>query len=178
MPEKCQRIYFHDKVPAMHSARDSGCAIGTEPEPLRTVRFVLLVTLLLSFSGTLVELLLLGHTEDPLQWIPVALLAAALANSIAAAISGRRGSLLSFRGLMVLFALSGLAGVVLHLRGNIALQLELNPNLTGWEVFRKAITKGAPALAPGAMLQLGLVGLAWTYRHPALSENASTNSED
>ena len=162
----------------MHSARDSRRAVSNDPEPLRTVRLVLLVTLLLGLSGTLVELLLLGHTEDPLQWIPVVLLAAALANSIAAAISQRRISLLSFRGLMVLFALSGLAGVLLHLRGNIAFQLELNPDLTGWELFRKAITKGAPALAPGAMLQLGLVGLAWTYRHPAFSENASTNRED
>jgi len=178
LAENCQRIYFHDKAPAMHSARDSRRPIGTEPEPLRTVRFVLLLTLLLGLSGTLVELLLLGHTEDPLQWIPVALLAAALANSIAAAITQRRGSLLSFRGLMTLFALSGLAGVWLHLRANIAFQLELNPNLTGWELFRKAITKGAPALAPGAMLQLGLVGLAWTYRHPALSEKATTKRED
>jgi hypothetical protein len=40
--------------------------------------------------------------------------------------------------------------------------------LAGWELFKEAMTGATPALAPGAMVQLGLIGLAWSYRHPAL----------
>jgi hypothetical protein len=152
--------------------------LQNEEEPLRSVRLFLMVTLLVGLPGTLVELLLLGHTEDPLQWIPVLLLGGTIATLVACIFSPRKGVLNAFRLFMVLLVLSSGVGVVLHFRGNIALQLELNPNLAGWELFWKAITKGAPALAPGAMLQLGLVGLAWTYRHPAMATNAAKKGED
>ena len=35
-----------------------------------------------------------------------------------------------------------------------------------WQAIRG---KTPPLLAPGALMQLGLVGLAYTYKHPALS---------
>jgi hypothetical protein len=41
--------------------------------------------------------------------------------------------------------------------------------LAGWQLFWQAIrSKTPPALAPGVMIQLGLIGLAYTYRDPAL----------
>jgi hypothetical protein len=41
--------------------------------------------------------------------------------------------------------------------------------LSGLALYQKAIlAKSPPALAPGAMIQLGLIGLAYTFRHPAL----------
>jgi hypothetical protein len=76
---------------------------------------------------------------------------------------------------MVLFIVSGLAGFVLHYQGNREFQLEVNPSLDGLELFLKVIrAKAPPALAPGAMIHLGLLGLAYTYRHPALAGPAST----
>jgi hypothetical protein len=44
-------------------------------------------------------------------------------------------------------------------------QLEMDPSLQGVNLYRKAIlAKTPPALAPGAMIQLGLIGLAYTFR--------------
>jgi hypothetical protein len=44
----------------------------------------------------------------------------------------------------------------------------MHPELTGLSLMREAL-KGQmpPVLAPGIMVQLGVLGLAWTWRHPA-----------
>jgi hypothetical protein len=60
-------------------------------------------------------------------------------------------------------------GTYLHFQVNMEFQLEMDPALSGLALYRKAIlAKTPPALAPGAMIQLGLIGLAYTFRHPAL----------
>jgi hypothetical protein len=35
-------------------------------------------------------------------------------------------------------------------------------------LFREALSGATPALAPGTMVQFGLLGLLYTYRHPRL----------
>ena len=56
---------------------------------------------------------------------------------------------------------------MLHFQVNMEFQLEMDPSLKGLDLYRKAIlAKAPPALAPGAMIQLGLVGLAYTFRGP------------
>jgi hypothetical protein len=71
---------------------------------------------------------------------------------------------------MIAFVASGLAGVYFHFQGSAEFKLEGNPSLRGWALFWEAIRgKTPPLLAPGAMIQLGLIGLAYTYKHPALS---------
>jgi hypothetical protein len=76
---------------------------------------------------------------------------------------------------MVLFVISGGVGMLLHYQATTEFQLEMDPALTGWALFRKAIVaKAPPALAPGAMTQLGLIGLAYTFRHPALGARRTT----
>jgi hypothetical protein len=58
----------------------------------------------------------------------------------------------------------------LHFEVNMEFQREMDPALAGMALFQKAIlAKSPPALAPGAMIQLGLIGLAYTFRHPALA---------
>lgn len=130
---------------------------------------MLLATFLLGVVGTGVELLLIGHTEDVRQLIPLALLAAA------AAVLGWHGvaprssvSVQTFRGVMGLFLAAGALGLFLHYRGNVEFELEMSPGLAGLALVREALTGATPALAPGAMALLGLIGLAWTYDHPAL----------
>lgn len=135
------------------------------PSVLRTF---LLVTLLVSLTGTLAELLLLEHFEDAWQWAPIALVAAALVTLGWHAFERGPVSLNVLRGLMVLCVASGVLGVLLHYKGNVEFELEMYPDLSGWKLFKEAMMGATPALAPGAMLQLGLVGLAWTFRHPAL----------
>ena len=57
---------------------------------------------------------------------------------------------------------SGLAGVILHYRGNEAFELEMYPTLSGAALVFETITGATPVLAPGSMALLGLVGLAAT----------------
>ena len=57
----------------------------------------------------------------------------------------------------------------LHLRASIEFQREIQPSLSTMALAMKAVrAKAPPALAPGALVQLGLLGLIYTFRHPSL----------
>jgi hypothetical protein len=63
-----------------------------------------------------------------------------------------------------------LAGVYLHYLGNREFQLELDPSLSGLSLLGKVLhAKAPPALAPGHMSLMGLLGLAATYRQASES---------
>jgi hypothetical protein len=54
--------------------------------------------------------------------------------------------------------------VVAHFHGSAEFQLELNPSMSTWELVEKIVrAKAPPLLAPGMMLQMGLLGLAYVY---------------
>ena len=141
-----------------------------------TLRTLLLVTLVVSLAGTLAELLLLEHFEDAWQWAPIALLGAALVTLGWHALERGPMSLNVLRGLMVLCVASGAVGLLLHYRGNVEFELEMYPDLSGWKLFKDSMMGATPALAPGAMVQIGLVGLAWTFRHPAFISQKEAQS--
>ena len=146
-----------------------------DKNPITGVRRILLALLFLGLLGTGSDLLLLSHYEDPWQLIPLGLIAIGLIVITWHALSRGRASIRVLQGAMVLFIMSGLAGFVFHYQGNREFQLEVNPSLGGLELFLKVIrAKAPPALAPGAMIHLGLLGLAYSYRHPALAGPAST----
>ena len=135
-----------------------------------SARRILLAILLLGVTGVIAELLLMGHVEDVDQLIPVALGVATVVMSAVVAVRPAGRSVRLFQLLMALMILSGILGAWLHFQVNMEFQLEMDASLTGWNLFRKAIlAKSPPALAPGAMIQLGLIGLAYTFRHPALA---------
>jgi hypothetical protein len=70
------------------------------------------------------------------------------------------------QGIMGLFLMAGAAGIALHYQSSIEFKLETNASLSGWALFWAAMSaKTPPALAPGAMIQLGLLGLVYTYQH-------------
>ena len=76
---------------------------------------------------------------------------------------------------MLLMIVSGGVGMYLHLQANMEFQLEMDATLSGWALLKKSVVaKAPPALAPGAMTQLGLIGLAYTFRHPALGTRRMT----
>jgi hypothetical protein len=132
-------------------------------------RRILLVILLLGIAGISLELWLLAHTEDIYMLIPLILAAAAVPTAVTAALRPSPGIIRLLQAVMLLFLLSGVVGMWLHFEVNMEFQLEMDPALTGMALFQKAIhAKTPPALAPGAMIQLGLIGLAYTFRHPAL----------
>jgi hypothetical protein len=111
--------------------------------------------------GAAADLILLEHFEDRLQLIPLALLGLAVVVVIWHVIHRGPASVRVVQIVMILFVIAGLTGLVLHYQGSVEFQLEVNPDLSGMELFSKAIrAKAPPALGPGAMINLGLLGLA------------------
>lgn len=146
----------------------------TEPDALRRIRTLLLGTLAAGAIGTGTELLLLGHFESPLQFIPLVLLAVGLVTVIWHAAAPSRSSVRVLQVTMTLFLVSGGIGAGLHYDGNVEFELEMYPSMNGFELIQKTLTGATPVLAPGTMALLGLVGLAHAYRHPVLSDDAGT----
>ena len=136
----------------------------------------LLIIFLLGVLGAAAELLLLGHIEGWRQWIPLALFAFSLLVLLCHAVVRRAVTRRIFQATMLLFIISGAVGCWFHYQAKREFKLETNPDLAGWELFREAIVSGAvpPVLAPGLMIQLGLIGLAYCYCRPSLS---STNNQ-
>jgi hypothetical protein len=134
------------------------------------IRAILLLALTAGMLGTGAELLFLGHYEDWWQIVPVALIALALLIIAWHLLHRSPLPLRVFQGLMVLFAASGIAGIILHYLGNVEWERELKPGIAGLQLVWGALTGATPALAPGQMLQLALVGLAYTFRHPQFGE--------
>ena len=135
-----------------------------------SARRILLIILMLGITGISLELWLMAHTEDVYQLIPLYLAGAAVVNIMVVAAKPSIGSVRLFQAVMGLFVVSGIVGMVLHFQVNMEFQLEMDPALSGMALYHKAIlAKSPPALAPGAMIQLGLIGLAYTFRHPALN---------
>lgn len=136
-------------------------------ETLDVVRRVLLVILLIGLVGTTSELLLLKHDEGLAQFIPLVLIGVAFVAIAWHEIHRGTASLRLFQITMVLFIASGILGMYLHYRANVEFQREVDPAIAGRELLMKAMTaKTPPALAPGSMSQLGLIGLAYAYRYP------------
>jgi hypothetical protein len=132
------------------------------------VRRLVLFVLLLGLIGTGTELLLLEHYEDTWQLAPLVLIALALVALAAHALLRRASSMVAIQIVMVLAVASGAIGVGLHYTGNAEFEREMYPSIAGFELFSKSMTGATPALAPGTMTLLGLLGLIYTYRHPSL----------
>jgi hypothetical protein len=141
---------------------------GRESATLGALRGGLLIILVLGLIGVLSELLLLEHTEDPWQRVPIFLLIGSLIIAGWHLVERKALSVRFLQGAMALFVISGALGLLLHFRGNVAFELEMQPSARGWPLIWAALRGATPALAPGTMVQLGLIGLAYTYHHPAL----------
>jgi hypothetical protein len=138
------------------------------PDAYAPLRRLLLALVLVGAAGLVLELLLLEHFDDPWQWTPLVLLALLLAaGGVLARRPGRR-AVRAFQALAALCVAAGALGVYLHYRGNVEFELEDDPTRHGLALFWEAIRGATPALAPGALAQLGLLGLLAVFRHPAL----------
>jgi hypothetical protein len=156
---------------------------------LITLRRLLLGLLLFGLVGTATELVLMGHDEDAWQLIPLVVIAMAVL-AVGALLWGqtwvrpgsdrgqipraRTSTVRFFRVSMLLLILSGVLGAVLHYRANMEFKLETDPSLNGWALFSSVIqAKAPPALAPGNMALLGLLGLACVFRIERASPSAT-----
>lgn len=137
-------------------------------DALVLIRRWLMGIFLLASLGTIAELLLSGHTEEPWQLVPLVLLALACGIQAWAAVSGRPVVVRAFQVLMVGLIASAGIGLWQHLVANVEFEREVRPDLHGWALVWKAVQGVAPpTLAPGAMAMIGLIGLTWTCQHPA-----------
>jgi hypothetical protein len=133
-----------------------------------TLHRLLLAILTIGVLGTLTELGLLEHYEEPLQLVPVTLLSLAIPVIAWCWARPSPAALRTLRVLMTLFVVGGLIGVYQHYSGNVEFELEMYPSRAGFELFWEAIKGATPALAPASLSWLGLLGLAYTFHHPVL----------
>jgi hypothetical protein len=135
------------------------------------MRHALLAILVLGTAGMSAELMLIGHYEDSLQLVPLAAGAGALSAVGWAALRPSIAAIRALQFVMLAFIAAGVTGIVVHFNANAEFQREIDPALSGLPLFWKVVEATAPpALAPGVLVQLGLLGLLYTYRHPALVE--------
>lgn len=137
---------------------------ATDQVVLERLRLWIVGVIVLGLIGTLTELILLEHDEQALQFVPLVLMALGALTLIWHFAAKSNASLRSLQVVMGLFVLSGFAGMAAHFNGSMEYQLELNPDLSMWELLDKIThAKAPPLLAPGMMIQMGLLGLAYAY---------------
>lgn len=140
------------------------------------IRKLLLGLVLFGIIGLLVELLLLEHIGSWTQWLPLVSLGAGLASTLMVLIRPGRASFIVFRAVMTVFVIAGVLGLYLHLAGNMEWALERDPDVKGIALFWEALKGATPTLAPGALTQLGLLGLVYSYRHPSIVRFTDVNN--
>ena len=124
--------------------------------------------LLFGTLGTGVELIFWEHFEDPWQWAPIALLGVGVVLGAIVVLRPSRRAVRALQLLMVSYVLAAGVGLYLHLKANVEFELELRPTMADTELILETLKGAIPALAPGVMVQLGLLGLLACFRHPAL----------
>jgi hypothetical protein len=136
----------------------------THDPRLSTISTVILAVLMLGMGGLLAELTLIAHYEDFAQWIPIALLAAGLVTVTIDLGLARAWSQLLVQLTMVLLVAAGALGIYFHFHGSREFQLEMDPQMRGVTLVRHVQrATSPPTLAPGSMVQLGILGLGYAY---------------
>lgn len=133
----------------------------------RLRRFLLAVTAAI-FIGTVIELVLVDHTEETLQWVPFILSSLGFITVGWVWFAPGKKSLLVLRWVMVAVALGSLVGIYLHFSGNLAFTREINPSYSLSESIVPALKGSYPLLAPGVLFLAGTLGIAATWRHSKL----------
>ncbi len=133
-----------------------------------TLRSLLLGLVLLGTVGLLVELALLEHYASFWQAFPLGVLGLGLGTALVTAYRPGLTTLRVFRLTMGVLVVTGALGVWLHYDENAVFEREINPAITGTALIWKALRGATPILAPGAMVQLGLLGLILVHEHAAL----------
>ena len=162
----------HSHTPDPVTAPDRTTSLPEADAGAHPIRRLLLALIVVGAAGLLAELLLLEHTENGFQWMPLVTLALIIALTIVIGLRPSAGTVRAYQVLMVLTVLIGALGVFLHYDGNTEFELEMDPSARGFPLLWSALHGATPALAPGALIQLGLLGLVAMYRHPLLRRGA------
>jgi hypothetical protein len=126
---------------------------GLDSEPLQSLRRGMLALVGLGTAGAIVELVVLEHYTDWNQLIPLVVAAVGLLAATWMALAPGLTALRVWQFTMLLFVGTGITGITMH--------YDLASD-----------TVDPPILAPGLFVQLGLLGLLYTFRHPAAREES------
>ena len=143
---------------------DAGRPKAGADSVVERLRLWVVGVLVLGLIGTVTELILLEHYEQPLQFVPLVLIALGVVVLAWHAMRPGTASLRTLQIVMGLFVLAGFAGMAAHFNGSAEYQLELDPDMSTWDLLEKILhAKAPPLLAPGMMMQMGLLGLAYAF---------------
>lgn len=143
-----------------------------------SLRQLVLALVFIGIVGLEIELALLRHAESFSQWIPhIVLLLGFVATLLVYSRPGP-STFRVFQLMMWTFVVIGVLGVFFHLKGNLEFARERDPSLSGLRLIWKILRGATPALAPGALSQLGLLGLIYAYRNPALARGATIGNDE
>ena len=132
------------------------------------LRRVLSALFVLGSVGLSVELIFLEHFEDGWMLLPLVAIGLGVATLALRAAVGSALTVQLFRGVMCVMILTGLLGAALHYQVGVEFQSDMDPTLSAGQLLWKVLhMKAPPMLAPGALAQLGLLGLVTTYGLPA-----------
>ena len=142
-----------------------------ESAVLSSIRTFLFFTFIAGLFGTGGELLLIRHTEEVFQLIPLILIGCCAVTSGLYGVIRDIVSLKIFRASLLLLIAGGITGLYFHFKGNVEFEQEINPAVIGFALYWKAIQGiSPPSLAPGWISILGMVGLLSIYKHPLLTD--------
>ena len=152
---------------------------SAESPTANALRRLVLWLFSLGVAGTGGDLLLMGHYEDTWQIAPLVLLAASLTALGWWIGVANRKALRIFQMTMLCVIAGGVVGLWLHYSANIEFEREVSPSLEGLDLFWKAILGvSPPSVAPATLIHLGLLGMAFTYRHPVLDTRPTTSASN
>ncbi len=147
----------------------------TTADVLPLLRRGILAVLLFGCVGVIGELVLLEHYEELTQLPPLVLCAAMGVAVLAHWMGNGARSVRTIQVIALLMVLSGAVGVFFHGEENLEHAREDAQEYsepTSGSAFWMSVAKGeAPMLAPGTMIQFGLLALLFAYKHPALKRD-------
>src|SRR5215471_10966581 len=108
-------------------------------EAVKTIRLILLITVVSGMIGLEAELFLLGHIKPLLQLVPVLLIALGLGAMAWPWISPNSRSMKLFQTTMALCIASGFIGIVVHLAFSTCKATKKDKTLHGLTLFRVAL---------------------------------------
>ena len=142
----------------------------TSSDVLARLRRFLLALSALLFGGTVIELWLVNHTEDLVQWLPFVLCGVGLFVVVAVLIRPRGATVMSLRAWMLIVVAGSLFGIYQHVTNNIAFEREIYPKAPTMWLMRKALGGANPLLAPGMLAVAALLALAAIYKHGEIDD--------
>lgn len=124
-------------------------------------RQVITAALLFMMVGTGFELVLIDHYEDLQQLIPLLCIALAMVLVLLLLYVQTRLLKALLKTVLGITALSGLYGTFLHLQANYEFEQEMQPSADDWHLLIDSFSGALPALAPGSMIVLALIGYSF-----------------